>query len=105
MKSYQYPLTIEQCDMLLHAKWWENSTPLQIATFQMFHANLCVPSFGIFHAAVEEVLESSVWTHQFATMLDELAMAVANLNGWKEYPTQEQVLKATGLSLPQIINN
>ncbi|MHC4464214.1 MAG: DUF7736 domain-containing protein [Planctomycetota bacterium] len=45
--------------------WWNGKTAREIVQFQLFVAELCM-DFSDFHAAVEEVLDRPVWTHEFA---------------------------------------
>ncbi len=46
--------------------WWESTDPLVLAYHQIHEPVLCM-DWSVFHAAVEEVVEHPVWTHQFVT--------------------------------------
>lgn len=58
-------LSREQAIQLAETEWWKRATSEQIVAFQLYESKLCM-DFGAFHAAVEEVLGRSVWTHEFA---------------------------------------
>ena len=46
-----------------YKKW----NDFELVQRQLFTARLFVPSFDIFHEAVEKVLGRPVWTHEFAS--------------------------------------
>ena len=58
-------MTEEEAIKLAESKWWEHKTAQEIAGFQLVADKLCMP-FNLFHKAVEEWLERTVWTHEFA---------------------------------------
>ena len=45
-------------------KQWND---FELVQRQLFTARLFVPTFDIFHSAVEKVLGRPVWTHEFAS--------------------------------------
>lgn len=49
---------------LYEGGFWEELTVYEKVKFQLFEPLLCMP-FEVFHAAVEEVLERPVYTHEF----------------------------------------
>jgi len=55
--------------------WWESDDLLTLAYYQMHEDILLIP-FSKFHEAVEHAVDSPVWTHQFATMRNELTAAI-----------------------------
>jgi hypothetical protein len=58
--------------LVLHdTNWWENCSDREIAGFQLFVEELCVP-FGVFHKAVESSLNRAVYTHSFALGYDNI---------------------------------
>lgn len=86
MNKYQKSIGREQAIKLSKTKWWEGKSSREIAEFQLFTAELCCP-FDVFHAAIEESLGRSVWTHEFATeqlFLEFLGRARA--------PTMEEII-------------
>jgi len=48
-----------------NSNWWEGKTAKEIVGFQLYEKRLCMP-FGLFHKAMEEVLDRPVFTHEFA---------------------------------------
>ena len=58
-------MTREQAIEMYNSNWWLSKSPQEIVKFQMNEDLLCMP-FDLFHAAVEEVLDRSVYTHEFA---------------------------------------
>jgi len=56
-------LTQEQAIELAESKFWEKMTQQDIAEFQLFTPQLCMP-FDVFHQALETALGRPVWTHE-----------------------------------------
>lgn len=52
-------------------KWWETSTPREIACFQIKQPRLCCP-WGVYHEAMEKTLGRSIWTHEFGLNVEGL---------------------------------
>jgi len=50
---------------LADTKFWEGQSDLDVASFQLFVAELCMP-FSVFHGAVERALGRPVFKHEFA---------------------------------------
>lgn len=50
---------------LAYSRWWEGKSPKEIARFQLFTDELCIP-FSLFHEALEKSLGRPVWTHELA---------------------------------------
>lgn len=73
---------------LHNSKWWEGKTEREIAKFQLFTDELCVP-FGIFHRALECSLGRPVFTHEIAMNRDGIAM---ELIGEKDAPSIEEIV-------------
>lgn len=48
---------------LAAAHWWVGKPHREIAKFQLFTTELCMP-FDIFHEAIEKSLGRPVWTHE-----------------------------------------
>lgn len=80
-------LTKEEAIAFYQSKCYTGWTSRQIAEFQCFQEKLCVP-FTLFHAAMEEVLGRSVYTHEFANQ----ESLQKELMGDKEPPTLEEIL-------------
>lgn len=73
---------------LFETKWWIGKSHSEIANFQFFTAELCMP-FDLFHAAIEKTLGRPIWTHEFALHRDQIA---AELRGEKGAPTMQEIL-------------
>jgi len=55
-------------------RWWETSSPTEVARFQLLEGRLCCP-ISIYHKAVETCLGRSILTHEFVdpgALLQEL---------------------------------
>ncbi len=72
---------------LYNSKWWEGLPDRDVATFQLFTAELCMP-FGDFQMAMERTLKRPVWTHEFASF-DRM---VKELMGEAPAPTFQEIL-------------
>ena len=73
---------------LANTKWWEGREAREVAKFQLFTNELCVP-FDLFHEAIEKTLGRPVFTHEFGLNFDGLAM---ELLGEADAPTLEQII-------------
>ncbi len=72
---------------LFESQWWLSRTTRDIAKFQLFTVELCVP-FGIFHRALEDVLGRPIWIHEFGFRLEEL---VQEFLDERDAPTAEEI--------------
>ena len=63
-------------------------TAREIAEFQLFTEQLCLP-FTVFHKALEEALGRPVWTHELGLNVDGLR---AELRGDQGTPTLEDII-------------
>ena len=59
-------LTKEQAITLYNSGWWKGISAHDIVMFQLFEetVRICIP-FEKFHKAMEEVLDRSVYIHEF----------------------------------------
>lgn len=73
---------------LANSQWWEGKSPRDIAKFQLFTAELCMP-FAVFHEALEKALNRPVWTHELAMGYDGLCL---ELIGEKDPPSMQEIL-------------
>jgi len=89
MKEGQHSIGKEKAIALAESNWWEGKTPREIAMFQMFTAELCMP-FGEFHKAMEAALGRPVYTHEFGLDWDGLAK---ELRGEREAPTFIEIVE------------
>jgi hypothetical protein len=89
MASYQRPIGRERAIALNKSKWWLQRSPREIAKFQLFTAELCMP-FSVFHRAVEEALGRQVWLHEFGRDADGL---VHELIGERDPPTLDEIMR------------
>lgn len=58
-------MTKEQAIALAQTKWWEGLSAHDVVMFQLFESLLCM-DFCTYHAALEEALCRTVWTHEIA---------------------------------------
>ncbi len=89
MKYPTQTLTREQAKELHDSGFWAELTAQEIAEFQLFTEQLCMP-FGVFHKAIEEALGRSVWTHEFGLNANGLR---AELRGDKGQPTMQDIME------------
>lgn len=73
---------------LFDSGWWKGKPAKEIATFQFFTDELCMP-FDIFHEALEKAIGRPVWTHELVLGHDGIAK---ELRGEKEAPTMEEII-------------
>ena len=82
-KSIGRPLAIA----LFESQWWLSRTTREIAKFQLFTAELCLP-FEIFHRALEETLGRPVWIHELGLNLEAV---VQEFLDERDAPTLEEI--------------
>lgn len=85
--SWNPNLTKENAVALVETKFWEQMTPYQIASFQLFQSRLCMP-FDVFHGAVDDFAPGCS-TISFGLLVPELQKAV---RGDKGPPTLQEIL-------------
>ena len=56
----------EEAIAFAQTEWWVGKSAAEIVKFQVNEPLLCMP-FGLFHAAVEEVVGEPVFSHMFAS--------------------------------------
>lgn len=88
MKYEQKSIGKDKAIELAESNWWELCDHREIAEFQLFTVELCVP-FGVFHEAVEKSLGRPVWTHEFGMNWDGI---IAEFLGEKDAPTMEDII-------------
>ncbi len=72
---------------MFESKWWLTRTTREIAKFQLFTAELCLP-FEVFHRALEEVLQRPIWIHEFGLNVEGL---VQEFLDERDAPTLEEI--------------
>lgn len=77
----------ERAIRLAKTNWWEGKSAKEIAVFQLFTEELCMP-FDLFHKAIEEALGRPVYTHEFGSS----GHLEAELLGEKPAPTTEDII-------------
>lgn len=90
MNSYQKSIGKEKAIALAKSEWWVGLSAREIAKFQLFTAEVCVPDFGIFHEALEEALGRPVFTHELGLNLDGI---IHEFLGEADAPTLEQIME------------
>ncbi len=79
-------LTKEQAITLAETHWWNDSTAVNIAAFQLSQSILCCPK-EVFLSALSNVLGREVFTHELANR-DQL---IAELNRDRKSPSLKDV--------------
>jgi hypothetical protein len=77
----------EEAVKLYESEFWKDMTDRERAMFQLSEERLCMP-FGVFHESVENALNRSVWTHEFA----QPNLLLRELIGDKPAPTMEDII-------------
>lgn len=85
----QQSIGSEKAIALAESNWWELCTHREIAEFQLFTAELCLP-FEKFHEAVEKSLGRPVFTHEFGLNFDGI---IAEFLGEREAPTMTEIME------------
>jgi hypothetical protein len=88
MHAYQKSIGRQRAAALAQTDWWHGRSAREIAKFQLFTRELCLP-FDIFHRAVEEALNRPVWIHEFGFDVDGL---IHELLDERDPPTLEEIL-------------
>lgn len=84
-------ITKEQAILINDTGAWERLTVAERARFQIVQDRLCMP-FDKFQSAVEETLDATVFTHQFAFLRNELMVELLKDD---QPPSIEYVLSLT----------
>ena len=87
MHSYQKSIGRPRAIVLFESQWWLTRSIREIAKFQLFTVELCLP-FGIFHRALEEVLGRPIWIHEFGFSAESLALEFLDE---RDPPTLEEI--------------
>jgi hypothetical protein len=88
MSSYQQSIGRPRAIALYSSGWWIGRTAREIAKFQLFTRELCLP-FDLFRAALEETLGRPVWTHELGFDTDGI---IHEFLGERDAPTLEEIL-------------
>src|SRR3954468_4719310 len=88
MSSYQKSISRNRAIALYASEWWLGRGAREIARFQLFTRELCLP-FEIFHRALEEALGRPVWIHELGLNLDGV---IHEFLGECDAPTLEEIL-------------
>lgn len=72
---------------MFESQWWLTKRAREIAKFQLFTAELCLP-FNIFHRALKEALHRPVWIHEFGLSAESLALEFLDE---RDPPTLEEI--------------
>jgi hypothetical protein len=73
---------------LAESAWWHGRPAREVAKFQLFTRELCMP-FPIFHHALEEALGRPVWLHEFGFNYDGLVQEVL---GERDAPSWDEIV-------------
>lgn len=88
MKTERVSIGKDKAIQLAESHWWELCTPREVAEFQLFTAELCMP-FGEFHKSLEVALGRPVWTHELELNYDGIC---AEFLGERQAPTLAEVM-------------
>jgi hypothetical protein len=88
MHAYQKSIGRARAAALAESGWWVGRAAREIAKFQLFTVELCLP-FNLFHRAVEETLGRPVWIHEFGLDVDGL---IHELLDERDPPTLEEII-------------
>ncbi len=89
MKTYQHSIGKKKAIALSKSEWWKGMTHRDIAGFQLFTSELCLP-FSIFHESLEKSLGRPVFTHELGLNFDGI---VKEFLGWRGPPTFQQIIE------------
>lgn len=88
MHAYQKSIGRSRARALFETEWWHGRTAAEIAKFQLFTTELCLP-FSLFHRALEVTLGRPIWIHEFGFSAEALAQ---ELLGERDAPTLAEIL-------------
>lgn len=89
MHGYQKSIGRRKAEELYESRWWLGRSAREIAKFQLFTRELCLP-FVVFHRSLEEALGRPVWRHEFGFNVDGL---IQEFLDERDAPTAEEVLR------------
>ena len=89
MHSHQQSIGRPRAIALFESQWWLTRSTREIAKFQLFTKELCLP-FSIFHRALEECLHRPIWIHEFGLNLEALVQEFLNE---RDAPTLAEILQ------------
>lgn len=89
MHSHQQSIGRPRAIALFESKWWLQRSAREIAKFQLFTAELCLP-FEIFHRALEETLGRPIWIHEFGFNVEALAQEFLDE---RDAPTLQEIFE------------
>jgi hypothetical protein len=87
MKTKRNSIGKEKAIALAESKWWEGKSHREIAEFQLFLEELCMP-FDVFHEAIEKSLGRPVFTHEFGLNYEGL---VSEFLGDRATPSLQEI--------------
>ena len=88
MSSYQQSIGRKRAIALHNSGWWIGRSAREIAKFQLFTRELCLP-FDLFRQALEECLGRAVWTHELGFDTDGV---IHEFLGERDAPTLDEIL-------------
>ncbi|MDO8542329.1 MAG: hypothetical protein Q7S40_17965 [Opitutaceae bacterium] len=88
MHTHQQSIGRQRAVALSESNWWEGRTAREIAKFQLFTVELCMP-FNVFHRALQEALGRPVWRHELGLCVDEL---IQEFLGERDAPAVAEIL-------------
>lgn len=89
MRGYQRSIGRKKAAALFNRRWWLGRPAREIAKFQLFTRELCMP-FDVFHHALEEALGRPVWRHEFGFDVDGL---IQEFLGERDMPRSDEILQ------------
>ena len=88
MSSCQQSIGRARAAALYESEWWAGRSDREVARFQLFTRELCMP-FEVFRQALEAALRRPVWIHEFGFDTDGL---IHEFLGERDAPTMDDIL-------------
>ena len=88
MSNYQQSIGRQRAIALWETQWWLGRSAREIARFQLFTRELCMP-FGLFHQALEEALGRPVFIHELGLNTDGV---IHEFIGEADPPSLDEIL-------------
>ena len=88
MNTKRHSIGRDKAIELAESHWWELCDDREIAEFQLFTAELCMP-FDRFHQALEAALGRPVWTHELGMNYDGICQEFL---GERAAPSMDEIM-------------
>jgi hypothetical protein len=99
MSNYQQSIGRDRGIALSQTEWWVGRGAREIARFQLFTRELCMP-FQLFHQALEEALGRPVFIHELGLNTDGI---IHEFIGEADPPTLDEILALLPSDRPSLM--